>query len=343
MSQETHSSPTTPTTSHADGVATHTYRLLRASMPILLLWLVVAMGLVWLESGLTHPMTSISAYYYTDAQPFFVAVLIGLGVLLIVIQGQTPWEDALMNSAGALAPLVALLPTPVKGKSNCVEAYCTAKVLRSENLAAAIPDNHDLIAFNLKVAIPIWLIVVLYLSLRAIRAWRSSGEETSLQGHRIPRTFSAALILVWGAVGLSLYMLTDESRTVFYARAHLASAGLMVTLLLCSIVAFTAWTSRAPWAEPAPTRWTDVWRIKRVVKNRFGVYFGLAVLLIAGCIVLVLLKPTGWDHAVLVIEAAALLPFVVYWIVLGYALGAHDEHLGRSLTAPAEPTAPERG
>ena len=313
-------------------VATHTYRLLRASMPILLLWLVVAMGLVWLESGLSHPMTSISAYYYTDAQPYFVAVLVGLGVLLIVIQGQTPWEDALMNSAGALAPLVALLPTPVKEQSDCVEAYCTVNVLRREDLTAAIPDNHDLIAFNLKVAVPIWLILVAYLTLRAMRAWRPSSRTAALSDEKVPRAFSATLVLGWGIFGLVLYTLSDHTRDWFYKGAHLASAALMVTLLLLSIVAFTAWVPRASWARPAPAGLADLFHVKRLVKNRFGIYFALAIAFLAACIALVLLKPDNWDHAVIVIEAAALLPFIVYWLVQGHALRTHDEHLGRPLT-----------
>lgn len=291
------------------GVHRRTYRLLRNGMPVLLLWLVVAMAVVWWQAGRGYPMTSISAYYYTDAQPFFVAVLIALGALLIVIQGQTPWEDALMNTAGALSPLVALLPTPVS-LGSCRESYCTVEVLRREGLGGAIPNNHELIAYNLTVATPIWLLIVVYFGWRLSRASerlevarRADRPGTSRKApkERGAAAFSFAFLAAFGGLGLGAYWWSASTRDVFYDAAHLTSAVLMVLFLLVSIVCFSRSRPRTSWASksrgPRPLR-----RFLWLLRNWFGVYLAVALVLIGACVVIVVVKPTGWNHAVLVVS-----------------------------------------
>src|SRR5690349_9423078 len=54
---------------------------------------------------------SISAYQYTPVRGFFVGVTFALGICLICLRGSTEIEDALLNIAGMLAPVVALVPT----------------------------------------------------------------------------------------------------------------------------------------------------------------------------------------------------------------------------------------
>lgn len=303
-----------------EDVFERTYFLLRWSMPVLLLWLVVAMVGVWRAAwrdyGVELPMTSISAYYYTDARTVFVGVLMGLGVLLIVIQGRTPAEDALMNAAGALAPFVALLPTPVKESESCTADYCTVEVLKRDELYAGIPNNEALIEFNIWAVAPIWAILFLYLAYLALKAIRSSTSTTS---QRVSTFLSAAAVLTFGAVALGMWLTSDASRDVFFRWAHLTSAGIMVALLLLSIIPFARWARRSDYAvfQRGPLRF---------LKNGFGAFLAVALLLILGCIVIAFSTPQGWDHKVLVIEAAALVPFSVYWIMQGFALRTHDSH-----------------
>jgi hypothetical protein len=59
--------------------------------------------------------TSISAYYYTHAQAVFVGALVAIGTCLICLRGSTDHEDVLLNVAGMLAPVVAIVPTPEAG------------------------------------------------------------------------------------------------------------------------------------------------------------------------------------------------------------------------------------
>ena len=91
-----------------------TYRYLRVGM----VGLVVVLGAAVVrqlvaDSGDLRP--SISDYYYTPAGPVFVSVLVAIGVCLIVLKGNTPWEDTFLNLAGMLAPVVAFVPTPESG------------------------------------------------------------------------------------------------------------------------------------------------------------------------------------------------------------------------------------
>ena len=63
---------------------------------------------------------SISAYYYTPVQLFLVGALVAIGISLIALKGSIELEDAVLNFAGILAPVVALVPTPNVGRCGSV-------------------------------------------------------------------------------------------------------------------------------------------------------------------------------------------------------------------------------
>jgi hypothetical protein len=58
-------------------------------------------------------LDSISAYYYTPVRGVFVGSLLAVGLGLVAIKGREGLEDIMLNLAGMLAPLVALVPTPI--------------------------------------------------------------------------------------------------------------------------------------------------------------------------------------------------------------------------------------
>ena len=92
-----------------DVAAVKTYRYLRISM----VGAVVLIGVSVLieRSNVDCWQTSLSAYYYTPVRAIFVGMMMSIGLCLIVIKGSTPWEDATLNAAGMLAPIVAVVPT----------------------------------------------------------------------------------------------------------------------------------------------------------------------------------------------------------------------------------------
>lgn len=91
-----------------------TYRYLRVGMVglVLLLGAALVRQLV-ADSWELRP--SISDYYYTPVRAVFVSALVAIGVCLIVLKGNTPWEDTFLNLAGMLSPVVAFVPTPARG------------------------------------------------------------------------------------------------------------------------------------------------------------------------------------------------------------------------------------
>lgn len=86
-----------------------TYRHLRMGMIAVVGVLAVAVVTHATLAGCWQ--TSISAYYYTSAHSVFIAVLCALGTCLIVYQGNSDTEDAILNFAGFLAFIVAMVPT----------------------------------------------------------------------------------------------------------------------------------------------------------------------------------------------------------------------------------------
>ncbi len=91
-----------------------TYRYLRVGMVGLVLLLGAALvHQLYIDSW--HLRPSISDYYYTPVQAVFVSALVAIGVCMIVLKGNTPWEDTFLSLAGMLSPVVAFVPTPEYG------------------------------------------------------------------------------------------------------------------------------------------------------------------------------------------------------------------------------------
>jgi hypothetical protein len=92
-----------------------TYRYLRVAMVGLVILLGAAL-VHQLHADSWQLRPSISDYYYTPVRAVFVSALVAIGVCLIVIKGNTPWEDTFLNIAGMLSPVVAFVPTPEAGR-----------------------------------------------------------------------------------------------------------------------------------------------------------------------------------------------------------------------------------
>jgi hypothetical protein len=91
------------------GTLLKSYRYLRSTMVGLVLCLGIAVVVQSIQQG--SILSSISAYYFTPAGAIFVGVLVAMGACMIALKGTQQWEDALLNIAGMLAPVVAIVPT----------------------------------------------------------------------------------------------------------------------------------------------------------------------------------------------------------------------------------------
>ena len=86
------------------------YRYLRLVMVGLVVLLAASVLIELQQTGFGCWRTSISSYYWTPVRGVFVGALVAIGTCLIVLKGNTPVEDVLLNVAGALAPIVAFVP-----------------------------------------------------------------------------------------------------------------------------------------------------------------------------------------------------------------------------------------
>ena len=120
---------------HEGNVLT-TYRSLRLAMIPLLLILVVSTALETTR-GEVCVLGSVSAYFHTPVRGAFVAGLAGLGACLIAYKGNDRLENVLLDFAGFMAFLVALVPTTVDTK--CGTKY--ADVVADANTADAVRNN----------------------------------------------------------------------------------------------------------------------------------------------------------------------------------------------------------
>lgn len=121
------STSTTDTIDHRElgEYAKKSYRYLRIGLIVVLLALLAA---VVIER--THAAgwdQSISAYFYTPVHRVFGGALVALGVCLVAIHGNTDVEEVLLNVGGALAPIVAFVPTSVPSPAPWRSGRCRSR------------------------------------------------------------------------------------------------------------------------------------------------------------------------------------------------------------------------
>lgn len=87
-----------------------TYRYLRIGIGATVVLIFVSIAVAMAQVGV---LSSVSAYYYSPARTVFVGALIAASLGLLAISG-TGIERILLDAAGLLAPLIALVPTPLR-------------------------------------------------------------------------------------------------------------------------------------------------------------------------------------------------------------------------------------
>ncbi|MDQ1537625.1 MAG: hypothetical protein QOE58_2018 [Actinomycetota bacterium] len=266
----------------ADQHAVKTYRYLRLAMIALVVGLGTSVVFEWTEQGRSCLKTSISAYYYTPVQAFFVSALVAIGVCLICLKGSTEWDDTLLNLAGAFAPVVALVPTPNAGA--CPEK-AEQVVLRDPNVL----NNVTALLVVGGLAILVTAILAGVDRRQGVSTERSSGIGM------------AVVVLVWV---LTLVAFVSHRRW-FTDNAHYTAAISMFACIVIVVSLNALGLGRRRRAQGEAQG-------KRAVVNR---YLYIAIAMVASVIGALVWKWTsGFDHAVLFIEAALILLFATFWL-----------------------------
>lgn len=182
-----------------DGYAIKTWRYLRLSMVAVVFGLAVAVLTERVKAKPACFLASISDYYYTPVRGYFVAATVALGVCLICLRGSTEVEDALLNVAGVLAPVVAFVPTEYL----VTAPHCSSVPTVFDHTAANVANN------TLALLV-VGAIVLLIIALRIVA-----------NGATLPTLVSSA---VAGLLWLIAAVLFVAARGFFVETAHFAAA-----------------------------------------------------------------------------------------------------------------------
>jgi hypothetical protein len=258
-----------------------TYQYLRVAMVGVVVLL--AASVLFERAEVDCWQTSISAYYYTPVRAIFVGGLMAIGLSLIVIKGDWAWEDSFLNFAGMFAPLVAVVPTSTAG--TCWSIEPDPLPIEDGSLAPWVIANID---NNMKALIVVGiggLVVATVLGL--LTGQLQAALREGKWGTRVGLIGAAVIVLgTWLA-----FAAWDD----FYTKAHSAAA-IAMFVFLALVVMINAWKH---------------WEDKGVY---FWIYAIIAALMVIVAGVIFAVK-SEWDHAVLVLEAAEIALFAVFWLV----------------------------
>lgn len=321
-----------------------TYRTLRVAMIPLLLMLVVATAL---EStrGTDCLLGSISAYYHTPVRGAFVFSLAALGACLIAYKGNDPVEDVLLNFAGFMAFLVALVPTTVD--DSCPTKY--GHIVADANTADAVRNN----VLTLLIVSVVFLLLYGFMPRQVHRATSRRGLPAATSPSEDGEGWSGPLatwfrrirrrkLRLAGVLGLVtlLIVLVELALFIFWPDtfkdvAHGISAGTMVLGILGVMVANAYSFARA--TREADGQTSNPWT------NRYGVTAAVTLLMIVAAIVIF----GSGRHLILVVELVVIVGFIAFWYMQTRELWFYPTREQKSLVVDQvvqqAPTSPPGG
>jgi hypothetical protein len=249
-----------------------TYRYVRIG----LLVVVVAIGIavaIQLASGVA--LASISATYYTPGRSVFVGGLCAVALALLALSGHS-LEQALLDLAAVLAPVIALVPVPASAAAACPDGRCLP--------AAALADL-DAGMLTLAILAPVVLAAIVVVA---------AIQRTLTRGVIVTAAIGAGLL-----IALVGWWRLDAAS---FARSGHYTATVAFFLLIAAVAVLAALRPCA--ATPRPRAGLRVVYIAVAA----GIVAALAFLLAAVTGIAAL------PGAVLTGEAAALGLFAVFWL-----------------------------
>ena len=290
-----------------------TYRYVRLALVAVVAGLLASIALTAVPQNCWQ--TSLSAFYFTLSHAVFVGALCATGVCLIVYKGLTRPEDILLNFAGFLAFVVALVPThsPVHNPKDPTSS-CGLWLPTDADATAAVGNNITALLIGAAVGI------AAYLAVRSTAgpAPSSDAEHPTDRADEDERPRGAAAkvadsLLGWIQIiapvattatlgaGLLWFLLDRES---FLADAHSAAAIAMFSGIIAVIVLYACYSVQ----HFCHCRG----------RGRFAVaYITIAVAMTVTLIVVGLLHVhlRTWNHGILALEIALIVEFAVFWLL----------------------------
>ena len=277
-----------------------TYRTLRVAMIPLLLTLVVAPTLETFR-GQTCVLGSVSAYFHTPARGAFVCALAGLGALLIAYKGNDDVEDVLLDFAGFMAFLVALVPTAVD--PICADKY--GLVVADAGSASGVRNNVATLALVVVVGLVLSRIIPRVVAAATDRSARAALAESSpTRPDDVGRPSRTARILGFvtssvvigelGLCGLFPHFFTDHGHTISAVTMVLGVLGVMIANAR-GLAGASEGTDK-----PSARHWVNGYSVTAAAT------LGLIALAVAGL--------RSSDHLALVVELIVITGFAAFWL-----------------------------
>jgi hypothetical protein len=260
-----------------------TYRNLRVGIAGTVVLIGIAVGVTAARVG---TLPSISAYYYTPARNVFVGALVAAAIAIVALSGRGI-QRALLDAAGLFAPLVAVVPTPIR--AGTVPGYEDA----CGNAASCVPAEA---LADIDTGVATYLIAgVLTIAVAVVATLAAGGGAFSR---------SVSSLAVACAVLLIVAVFWWFARDAFVATAHLVSAVAFFGLI--AVIAVVNAFDRSPSAMPRRWRGALYW----IVAVAMAVDIGVMVAVVTSGV-----TAGGQLPPVLVGEAIALTLFAVFWVV----------------------------
>ncbi|TFD24040.1 hypothetical protein [Cryobacterium lyxosi] len=256
------------------------------------------------HDGQTLP--SISHYYYTPARIVFTGALCAASLALLAIAGKGV-QSYLLNLAALLAPLIAIIPTPVLPS----EVGPAAQLANCPSTIDCIPaDQLPYVATGFHI----WLIISIAVIIVALgwNVWHHINKS-----RRVPEAFRVILALGFAVWILYFALWNVPGQDLFRQYGHVAAAGVFFILIatVTVIEAWRQWADRDDQSEPPPPAFFH----RRMYS---GIYLALGVIMfldiIAGTLILTkFIRPEDWQigNSVFIVEVVALAAFAVFWLV----------------------------
>lgn len=275
------------------GAVQATYRYLRLGMMVLIVFLAAAILIARLSA--TCLQSTISDYYYTTAHTVFIGAICALGACLVVYQGSSNTEDALLNFSGSSAFIVALVPT---GRPE----LCGPGLPRTYD--AAVADNVKALLVGAAVAL------VIYLPSKAM-SWRRQPRQPPHQPRgdwsKLFDCLQIAIPWVLGAFLLAGVAFFFRYPGQFAQHAHSWAA----TAMFAGIILVVAVTAVQAWQRSDRSRTKNFW-----VTVSYSVIAGLMAIILLTAIFVYANYGPQWKHrGVIALEGALILLFLTFWAV----------------------------
>lgn len=289
-----------------------TYRYVRLALVAVVAGLLASIALTAVPQNCWQ--TSLSAFYFTLSHAVFVGALCATGVCLIVYKGLTRPEDTLLNFAGFLAFVVALVPThsPVHNPKD-PSSSCGLWLPTNDDATAAVGNNITAVLIGAAVGIAAYLVVRATAGPPPRSDLDAPAGPDDAERPRGPSAKVANFLLEWiqviappvtaatPAAGLLWFLFDRES---FLADAHSAAAIAMFSGIIAVVVLYACYSVQ----HFCHCRG----------RGRFAVaYITIAVAMTVTLIVVGVLHVhlRTWNHGILALEIALIVEFAVFWLL----------------------------